>query len=1142
LYAVQLYGQQLPGVREKTFTTLTDTIFIDTLSIIPESFYIVDKKDSVVSKDYYSINFAKSFLILNNLPDTINLVTVYYRVFPVNFSKEYYHKDFDLIRGKTLQKIPDLDYYKEDDFSFGSSELNKSGSISRGLSFGNQQDAILNSNLNLQLSGKLNRDLNISAAISDANIPIQPDGSSQQIQEFDKVFIQIYNDKTDLIAGDFELANPYGYYFKLNKKAKGAYYSTQWQSKSEKYKYSSTLSGAVSKGKYCRKKLAVTEGNQGPYRLQGCDNENHIIILSGTEKVYMDGKLLMRGQENDYVINYNTAEIIFTPEQLITKDKRIIVEFEYSEQNYTRFLLFNSNEISSEKSRFYINLYNESDSKNQTLNIDLNEDQKQFLNNTGDDIEHAFYPNVYEDSIYDQNYIYYRIKDSVINYTSGTTIYYDSIYAYTTDPELAKYRLGFSFIGENEGNYVLTETNVNGKVYKWVAPDEDGTKSGSYEPVILLVTPKKKQLLSIGGETKLKLFDLGYELAVSNNDINTFSKLNTGDNAGYALKINAVNKSIAINRSTLSFGANYEFNDRNFSPVERFRPAEFERDWNIVDQETISQHLASVFADFKQDKSLTMHFQSSYINRQEKYAANRNEILMDYRKSGNKLYYKSSYVNTLTELNKTAFFRHNAEAATTLKNISLGIINELENNRWKDKETDSLQMNSFSFNQWEAYLKNADSVAMNYYLSYKTRQDYMPTFMKNNLALTTRGEDLNLGLIIAKNPARTLKTTFTYRKLSIKDTSLTDENEDRSLLARVESNLKFFNGSISSSTMYEVGSGLESVKEYAFVEVDRGLGIYIWNDYNNNSVQELEEFEIATYRDTANYIRIHLPGDYVKVYNTSFNQVLNLRPLKKWYSTKGVLKFFSRFSDQFAYRINAKTKADDLVKNINPFQTNALNDEIVSLSYSLKNTVFFNRTNPVFGMHYSINKNSRKDLLLSGYNTQENLINDLRLRWNLGKKITLGENFKIINKSYNSEAYPTKNYNLDEYENRLSVDYLPLLSLRISFVYSYKEKENTGSEKAEENNVGAEIKYNVKSKGNLVLQVNYLNLSFNGETNSPLAYEMLQGFMPGNNYTWTLQYQQQLANSLQLNLSYNGRQLPDSDALHAGGVQLRAFF
>jgi hypothetical protein len=72
--------------------------------------------------------------------------------------------------------------------------------------------------------------------------------------------------------------------------------------------------------------------------------------------------------------------------------------------------------------------------------------------------------------------------------------------------------------------------------------------------------------------------------------------------------------------------------------------------------------------------------------------------------------------------------------------------------------------------------------------------------------------------------------------------------------------------------------------------------------------------------------------------------------------------------------------------------------------------------------------------------------------------------------------------------------------------------------------------------------VNFFNIRYYGEANNSLSFDMLEGLNPGFNVTWNVGLQRTLGKSLQLNITYNGRKPEQVRTIHAGGVQLRAFF
>ncbi|QKG53487.1 hypothetical protein [Hymenobacter sp. BRD67] len=80
----------------------------------------------------------------------------------------------------------------------------------------------VNSALNLQLEGQLTENIHLTAAISDQNVPFQPEGNTQTLQQFDKIYITLTGPQWNLTAGDVVLRNKPDYFLRYYKNIQGA--------------------------------------------------------------------------------------------------------------------------------------------------------------------------------------------------------------------------------------------------------------------------------------------------------------------------------------------------------------------------------------------------------------------------------------------------------------------------------------------------------------------------------------------------------------------------------------------------------------------------------------------------------------------------------------------------------------------------------------------------------------------------------------------------------------------------------------------------------------------------------------------------------------------------------------------------------
>ena len=1108
-----------------------DTIVIDTFSVNPRTFQILNKDKESVSLDYKLLP-CKGLVVFSEIPyDTL---IFNYHPLLIDFSKKYYKHPISLNRTiEQKQYHPSLNIIKTDNSNnlFQGTKLNRTGSISRGVMVGNNQDFSLNSNLNLQLSGMISPTMKILASVTDDNIPIQPQGNTQQLQDFDKVFIQVSDQKWKLTAGDFWIKNKDSYFLKYHKRGQGIHLKNKIIGNNN-IEIDVENSASISKGKFGRNVIQGIEGNQGPYRLFGNENESFIIILSGTENVYIDGVLLKRGQNNDYIIDYNTAEISFTANTLINKDKRIIVEFQYSDKNYARSLLQSSATIKKNNSSFYVHAYGEQDSKNQPLQLDFDLLDRQTLENIGDNIDLAIGSGI--DSVdFNQATNLYQKIDS-LGY---------EVYQYSTDEQQVVYMLTFSNVGQGNGNYKIKENNALGKVFEWIAPDTisfgEIIKNGDYSPIKKLVTPKKRQIISVGGKTIWSGNSLSYELSTSNMDLNTFSNINNEDNIGFAGLVSFENKNTLKEKWELNQQYRIESISKDFRRIERFREVEFERNWNIQNLITPKdQLLSSARINLKHLENGLFQYQLNSYFIKDEFNGYKNDFKIKWNKQVN-LNFDGSLMNSNGQFN-TSFLRHKTDLFIPIKGFKLGFKDINENNQFFSADT--LNNNSYRFYDWKVYIENYDSSKNRIQFFYQERYDWF----KDRSILKKATKAISPGLMVGISSRKNFNLYYSlaYRMLQ-SDSSLTTILPENSLASRLNYNLKLLNGGINTNSFLEIGSGLELQKEFIYIEVPAGQGVYTWNDYNDNGIKELNEFEIAAFSDQATYIRVFTPNNnYIKIYSFQYNQNLNV-DFKRIINGKTIVeKFLNKFYNQTAVNTHKKTNDLDLQTLLNPM-VNADNPIIQQMSNSLRNSLFFNRSSSRYSVELVTQLFANKNLLINGTDFISNNKDQIKFRWNINKSFMVNSQLsKEIKK--NSSTYMTnRNYDIENKEINNRISFQPNTLFRVALNGRYSEKRNSieyGNEKAFINDIGIELRRSKRDKGLLNGELHLVNINYNGESSSTIGFEMLEGLQLGKNITWKLGFQKNMSNNIQISINYNGRKSEENKAIHTGSMQMRTFF
>ncbi len=1119
-----------------------DTIKLSQKFLVPHS-ESVSADNRLLESWQYSLIPLRGIIILldNNLND--KAVIVNYRHFLRFLGTSYAFRSEQT--GK--QRADSAGYisprYRDNPgIVFGESSVTKSGSISRGLTIGNNQSLSVTSGLRLQIDGDIGDGTKISAAITDDNIPIQPDGTTQQIQDFDKVFIRIQRDMHYIILGDYEISHTGTFFSNFYRNVQGMgvnYLGDDVQV---------SVNGAQAKGKFHTNSFQGKENVLGPYRLTGRNNERFIIILAGSEKVYLNGSLLKRGEGNDYTMDYNTGELYFTSQQVINSVSRIVVDFEYSDRFYNRSLLFAkaNTKLFDDKLDLQLTYARDADNHNAPIDLSFSDDDRDTLRNAGDDPLKAYSNGV--DSVgFLLNAIRYERKDTTID-----SVTYER-YVISTNPSTAIYDISFAAAGTGNGMYIKSNDPVNGTIFEWMAPDSLGNPLGDYLPVKILNLPKLLQVFDLKAGYKIAdHINLYSETAISGDDKNRFSALDDDDNQDIANKSGFKIRDVRIGDS-LRFHADvsHKYVGEKFRNIDRINKIEYGREWNFDDLATQQmENVSEAVVELNDRKRFHLlanagirRMGTGFISVKELFSAESSHKLLQG---------KYTFTNVSSDDRAAGKFsswqRHNGDIYKRIGSLQPGTELWMENKR--TDIGDSAAAGTFRFLDVKPYLKTVKSEAISLHAWYNFRKEQefnSGLYREKSLAHTEY-----LKLVLNPTSGFNLQSTTSYRDFRLQDTTFKASGlqDSKTFITNFQASVSPPNRIVYANMIYEVTSEQLARKQEAYLLVNPGAGQYVWNDTNLNGEQELEEFQLAPGPLLGDYIRVVIPTQELfstTGVNSGFNLKIDLK--QGWKRSESPVKEIARNMLLISnFRVSQKKEAGNDAEDYLVDLTKIFADtSLLESRYTHKQELWFFRNHSRGDLMFGFNDNKSKQFLFTGTESRGNSFWESRQRVNFGKAVSIENSFTSGEKITESENIVNRNFNIRYTEINPRINMQISRKFRTSLGYEWKDKSAVGDTGVIKSAVMfhkavLDMRINLKARNNLFAKVELVQISQTGEAGNSENYELRETLEPGFNLVAQAFATWYLSDNLELSLNYDLRMPNGKPPVNTGRIQLKAFF
>ncbi|MFC1551656.1 hypothetical protein ACFL6P_03715 [Candidatus Latescibacterota bacterium] len=990
--------------------------------------------------------------------------------------------------------------------------LSFGGSKTFDVNVGSGNEAALNQTLRLNITGKLTEDITLKAAISDQNVPISPEGDTRELEEIDRVMIEIAGKNFSAEMGDTDLRHEGGRWQSYMRRLSGAKVTARTG------QFEFFASGAASEGRHTSITITPVEGNQGPYRLIADNGRQNISLIPGTETIWINGEELTRGNRYDYTIDYTTGEIIFTEQRIIGSDMRIVCDYEYTSESYRRnFYSAGANGgFAGNRLKVGMVFAREADDYSKPVLYDLDESVKNVIKQAGD------------------SPVYIEGRRPAENDSLGT---YDEIDGHLVyDPSGAgKLNATFSWIGENEGAYRY----LGGGIYEFVPEDQRGPGSGaSYEPKAFIQSPVSHDLAGINlSFAPVSYINIETEAAGSAVDNNTISDLDDSDNGGSAhrLGVNITPEFTLGIPLKIDIAGTYRSQDSEFSTLDRDRTAEENRTWGLplipqAGKETISEYSGGISMNrgILTGTGISVNGGQAELagTSSSKRAGGAGRILIggvgSVDLSVNHIV-RADYPGIPDEEIDRLYFKANGAVAGFRPSFNF---------EREQVEGTGVFTHGTSFDDFRSNLITPEFFGVAGELEWLYRTEKSKQISWSDSALVRGG---SIGLASAQGSSGSFKTKYARRERKSGSNLVSTDQVVFDCFYRPEGGIFRMDGT------YRAGRSREASKRKNYIYTGSTRGGYRWEDENDDGIRDPDEFipdEHGSYYLYEERLDDYSPVNIVSAYGRFGIDI----PGK-------VIGIFTgkelEIKTETSFEVNEKSSApssDVFLLNLSSFRKNGVTtsgdarfqeDITVPISDGAGSVRIRFFKFDTFNGEY-VSGAERKG--------QEEL--SIRMRLPVSEKYDTEFTLKNSKLSRSMENRSSGDYRVRSVSGDAGISYYPIAKTTLGMnLGGGVDNDGISTIRARYYTVKPSAGYRFSGKGRIETSYALTSVSLDNFKNSMrLPYTMAQGQKNGQNHDISLIFDYRLSERMNLIITYTGRKFADQNFENFARAQIRALF